>query len=62
MLAVVTYLPKSPFSHPSSVITTLGTAVGSSSTRFRVELAHLKGSLQLCARCRPGGPRHVLDS
>ena len=25
-------------------------------TRFRVELGHLEGSLQLCARCSPGGP------
>jgi len=25
-------------------------------TRFCVELAHLEGSLQLCARCSPGGP------
>ena len=25
-------------------------------TRFRVELGHLEGALQLCARCSPGGP------
>lgn len=25
-------------------------------TRFRVELGHLEGLLQLCARCNPGGP------
>jgi len=25
-------------------------------TRFRVELGHLEGPLQLCARCSPGGP------
>ena len=25
-------------------------------TRFRVELGHLEGRLQLCARCCPGGP------
>jgi len=25
-------------------------------TRFRVELCHLEGPLQLCARCSPGGP------
>mgnify|MGYP006287987793 FL=1 len=25
-------------------------------TRFRVELGHLEGSLQLCVRCSPGGP------
>ena len=25
-------------------------------TRFRVELGHLEGPLQLCARCCPGGP------
>ena len=25
-------------------------------TRFRVELSHLKGPLQFCARCSPGGP------
>ncbi|ELZ16658.1 hypothetical protein C478_02792 [Natrinema thermotolerans DSM 11552] len=25
-------------------------------TRFRVELGHLEGSLQLCARCSPSGP------
>jgi hypothetical protein len=24
-------------------------------TRFRVELGHLEGPLQLCARCNPGG-------
>ncbi|MFB1066813.1 hypothetical protein [Natrinema sp. H-ect4] len=24
-------------------------------TRFRVELGHLEGALQLCARCNPGG-------
>ncbi|MDT3437374.1 hypothetical protein [Haloarcula sp. 1CSR25-25] len=24
-------------------------------TRFRVELGHLEGPLQLCARCSPGG-------
>nr|ASK38289.1 hypothetical protein [Halorubrum lacusprofundi] len=24
-------------------------------TRFRVELGHLEGSLQLCERCSPGG-------
>jgi len=24
-------------------------------TRFRVELGHLEGLLQLCARCNPGG-------
>ncbi len=24
-------------------------------TRFRVELGHLEGPLQLCARCHPGG-------
>jgi len=25
-------------------------------TRFRVELGHLEGPLQVCARCSPGGP------
>ena len=25
-------------------------------TRFRVELGHLEGPLQFCARCSPGGP------
>jgi hypothetical protein len=25
-------------------------------TRFRVELGHLEGPLQLCGRCSPGGP------
>ena len=25
-------------------------------TRFRVELGHLEGPLQLCARCSPDGP------
>ncbi|WP_455768341.1 DUF7558 family protein, partial [Haloferax volcanii] len=25
-------------------------------TRFRVEIGHLEGPLQLCARCCPGGP------
>ena len=25
-------------------------------TRFRVELGHLEGPLQLCERCSPGGP------
>lgn len=25
-------------------------------TRFRVEIGHLEGPLQLCARCSPGGP------
>ena len=25
-------------------------------TRFRVELGHLEGPLQLCTRCNPGGP------
>ncbi|WP_076610634.1 DUF7558 family protein [Natronorubrum thiooxidans] len=25
-------------------------------TRFRVEVGHLEGSLQLCADCSPGGP------
>jgi hypothetical protein len=25
-------------------------------TQFRVELDHLEGPLQLCARCSPGGP------
>nr|WP_245835457.1 hypothetical protein [Natronolimnobius baerhuensis] len=25
-------------------------------TRFRVELGHLGGPLQLCAQCSPGGP------
>jgi hypothetical protein len=25
-------------------------------TRFRVELGHLDGPVQLCARCSPGGP------
>jgi hypothetical protein len=24
--------------------------------RFRVEVGHLEGVLQLCARCSPGGP------
>src|SRR6056297_2602365 len=31
-------------------------------TRFRVELGHLKGALQLYARCSPGGPAHALDA
>ncbi len=25
-------------------------------TRFRVELGHLEGPVQLCTRCNPGGP------
>ncbi|WP_251329460.1 DUF7558 family protein [Haloplanus pelagicus] len=25
-------------------------------TRFRVEVGHLEGALQLCERCSPGGP------
>lgn len=25
-------------------------------TRFRVELGHLEGPIQCCARCSPGGP------
>lgn len=25
-------------------------------TRYRVELGHLEGALQLCARCSPAGP------
>jgi len=46
---------------PTNAITTPATAVGSSSTplaaltRFRVELGHLEGPLQLCERCSPGG-------
>ena len=33
-----------------------GTFVPAWLTRFRVELVHLEGSLQLCARCSPGDP------
>jgi hypothetical protein len=25
-------------------------------TRFRIELGHLEGPIQVCARCSPGGP------
>jgi len=35
--------------------TSSGTFGPAQLTRFRIELGHLEGSLQLCERCSPGG-------